>query len=68
MGKGREEVLTVDGIVDPFVHPVDLFMKFNGIEVQFGLFLGEQVVERRVEDPDNFRRLVVGDSVLLLIP
>lgn len=61
-------ILTIDGIVDPFIHPVDLFPEVSRVKVQVRFFLGEKVVESRIEHADDLRRLIVRDSMLLLIP
>jgi len=69
---GREKLekkkRTVDPIIDPLVHPVDLCAQRRGIEVELGLIVRDERVELRVEHADDLRRLVVHDRVALLVP
>ena len=65
MGGGR----TVDRIIHPLVHPIDLRAQLRRIQVELRLGrLGHERAELRVEHADDLRRLVVHDRVLLLVP
>ena len=63
----------VDGVVDPLVHGVDLRPQLRGVEAAarqpvFAQVLGEQGVERGVEDADDLGALVVDDGLRPLVP
>ena len=62
--KGR----TVDPVIDPLVHPVDVRAQRRGIEIELGLLGRDERVELGVEHADDLRRLVVHDRVPLLVP
>ena len=59
---------TVHGIVHPRVDRVDLLAVLFGVDIDGGLFGGEQVVEGGIEDADDFGAFVVDDRLRLLVP
>ena len=59
---------TVDLIINPLVHLVNVPAKLGGIQIELRPFLRENRVKLRVEYADDFRGLVVDDRVLLLVP
>lgn len=61
-------IRTVDGIVHPFVHLVNLCAEPLGININCSLVLGQLVVKHSVKHPDNLGTLVVHDRLCLLVP
>ena len=55
-------------MVDPLVHFIDFFTERFGVEVQRCFVGGKQVIEGGVEDADDFRALVIHNSLVLAIP
>lgn len=65
--KGR---LTVDSGVNPFVQLIDFLPDLGvfRIEVNGCLIFRKLIVERSVENPDDFGGLVIHDGMRLLVP
>jgi hypothetical protein len=59
---------TVDPIIDPLVHLVDLLAKLRRIKVKLRFIFRDERIELGVKEADNLGRLVIDDRVLFLIP
>lgn len=59
--------LTIDGTINPFVRLVDLLPQGLRVDINRSSVSREHIVECRVEDPDNFRRLVIDDRLRFLV-
>nr|GFA76659.1 hypothetical protein [Tanacetum cinerariifolium] len=64
-GETRAVHAVIHGRINTVVETVDLFTKRFRIQIQM---IAGQVIERRVEHADDFRRLVADDAVQLLVP
>lgn len=60
--------LTVDTGVDEFIDFVNLRAELLGIVGESSLLLGDELIERSVEDTDDLRAFVVDDCMSLLVP
>lgn len=69
-GLRRRRRRTVDPIIDPLVHAINLPAQLRRIQVELlrPALLRDERIELRVEDAYDLRRLVVHDRVLLLVP
>lgn len=60
--------LTVDLIIDPLVHLINLLAKMRRIKIKLRVRCLDDRIELRVKHPDNLGRLVIDDRMLFLIP
>src|SRR5258706_16386047 len=59
--------LTIDGVVHPLVRFFNLLPQRLREDIKCSFFSREKVVECRVKDPDNLRRLVIDDRLRFLV-
>lgn len=64
----KNQVLTINGIVYPFVDGIDTIPRFFRVDVNSGELSGKKGVEGGVQDADNFGTFVIDDSRRFLVP